>query len=72
MAKSFTHKVADVESLGYPVGGDTTGKGGQTVDVQSGGTAVDVLVASETGSVLWVADEEDTLDGGKGSTGESL
>lgn len=58
-----TYVVANVESLGDPVLGDATKSVGKAVDVLSGGTAVGVNVASKTGTVFRVADEEDTLDG---------
>lgn len=61
---------ADIHSLGDPSSGDTTEDGRETVDVLGGGAAVGVDIASEAGTVLWVADEEDSLDGVHVGAGE--
>lgn len=60
--KLETYVVADVESLGNPVLRDAAKSGRKAVDVLGGGTAVGVNVASKTGTVFRVANEEDTLD----------
>lgn len=63
---SITNTIAEsanIHSLGDPSSRDSTKKGGKTVDILGGGAAVGVDVASKAGAVLWVADQEDTLDG---------
>lgn len=72
LTQRFTHKVADIESLGNPVGGNTAEESRKTVDIESGSTPIGVLVAGETSFVLWVSDQKDTLDGVEGGSGESL
>ena len=58
-----TYVVADVESLRDPVVRNAAKSVRKAVDVLGGGTAVGVNVASKTGTVLRVANKEDTLDG---------
>lgn len=72
LTQRFTHKVADIESLGNPVGGNTAEEGRKTVDIESGSTPIGVPVAGETSFVLWVSDQKDTLDGVERGSGESL
>jgi hypothetical protein len=66
---------ANIHGLGNPSGGNSTEQSRQTVYVLGGGAAIGVDIAGETGTVLWVADEEDTLDcvhGGAGETGHGV
>jgi len=61
----------NIKCFGDPVGRDAVRAIGlKAIDVQSRGAAVGVDVAGEPGLVLWVADEEDTLDGGEHGAGE--
>ena len=62
-ARLGTYVVADVESLRDPVVRNAAKSVRKAVDVLGGGTAVGVNVASKTGTVLRVANKEDTLDG---------
>lgn len=61
---------ANIHGLGDPSSGDATEDGGETIDVLGGGAAVGVDIAGEAGTVLWVADEEDSLDGVHVGAGE--
>lgn len=61
---------ANIHGLGDPSIGDATEDGGETIDVLGGGAAVGVDIAGEAGTVLWVADEEDSLDGVHVGAGE--
>jgi hypothetical protein len=57
---------ANIKSLGNPSSRDTTKDSRQTVHA-----AVGVNIAGEARTVLWVADEEDTLDCVHGGAGEA-
>jgi hypothetical protein len=53
---------ANIHGLGNPSGRDTAEQSRKTVHVLGGSAAVGVDIAGEARTVLWVADEEDTLD----------
>ena len=61
---------AHIHGLGNPSRGNTAKQSRKSIDVLGGGAAVGVDIAGETGTVLWVADEEDSLDGVHVGAGE--
>jgi hypothetical protein len=66
-----TYTNADIKSLGHPVVRNTCSQANRkTVHVLSGGAAIVVHVASQTGLMRRVAYEEDALDGAKVRTRE--
>lgn len=69
--RSSTYIGAHIQGLGYPIGRDTVPASGfDTVVIQGRGATVGVNIACESGRVVRVSNEEDSLDGGEGCTGE--
>lgn len=68
----LTTEVADVQSFRDPRSGQPTSVDRNSVDVPGSSTSVDIDVASQTGLVLGVSYEEDTLDGVKAGSGQPL
>jgi hypothetical protein len=62
---------ANIHSLRDPSSGNTAEQSRESVNILGGGAAVGINVAGETRTVLRVADEEDTLDGGHGGAGDA-
>jgi hypothetical protein len=70
---SITNTIAKsthIQRLGHPLSRDSTEKSRKAIDVLGRGAAVGIDVAGKATAVLWVADEEDALDGGHGGAGE--